>query len=291
MTLGLPGFGGASIRSQPLMGWRKTDDAWRCESLARRSSRSGRFLRGDQESAPSPGASLHPARSSRRCVRLLTGPFALQTSGRDIRHTLRQPGGLPFSSPPRRVAVSRCPARLVRPLTQPYHLRSEKTRDEDLKKHGDLDHQAHSLRVVGLGFTTSGVVMMTWARAKSRSSRPANHAERSGRYGVEPGRLVPLNEEELARPPGTVDAYLIDEIGKMECHCPQFISRWEGSLVDRSPRGDHRPRGGGFIAEVKQRPGRADRGGDSGQPANACRGRSLPGSSNSRLRRILLEIT
>ena len=44
--------------------------------------------------------------------------------------------------------------------------------------------------------------------------------ERSGRYGVEPGRLVPLNEEELARPPGTVDAYLIDEIGKIECLLP-----------------------------------------------------------------------
>jgi hypothetical protein len=36
-----------------------------------------------------------------------------------------------------------------------------------------------------------------------------------GRYGVEPGRFVPLNEEELARPPGTVDAYLIDEIGRL----------------------------------------------------------------------------
>ncbi len=44
-----------------------------------------------------------------------------------------------------------------------------------------------------------------------------------GRYGVEPDRLVPLIEEELTRTPGTVDAYLIDEIGKLECHCPQFI--------------------------------------------------------------------
>src|SRR5215470_13894081 len=33
-----------------------------------------------------------------------------------------------------------------------------------------------------------------------------------GRYGVESGRLVPLIEEELVRPPETVDAYLIDEI-------------------------------------------------------------------------------
>src|SRR4051812_7351038 len=44
-----------------------------------------------------------------------------------------------------------------------------------------------------------------------------------GRYGVEPGRLVLVINEELVRPPGTVDAYLIDEIGKVECHCSQFI--------------------------------------------------------------------
>jgi hypothetical protein len=42
-----------------------------------------------------------------------------------------------------------------------------------------------------------------------------------GRYGVEPDRLVPLIKEELVRPAGTVDAY---QVGKMECHCPQFIS-------------------------------------------------------------------
>ena len=40
---------------------------------------------------------------------------------------------------------------------------------------------------------------------------------------MEPDRLVPLIEEELNRTPGSVDAFLIDEIGKMECHCPQFI--------------------------------------------------------------------
>jgi nucleoside-triphosphatase THEP1 len=76
-----------------------------------------------------------------------------------------------------------------------------------------------------------------------------------GRYGVEPGTLVPLIEEELNRPLGTVDAYLIDEIGKMECHCPQFIEvvrrLLEGPvpLVATIALG-----GGGFIAEVKKRP-------------------------------------
>ncbi len=45
-----------------------------------------------------------------------------------------------------------------------------------------------------------------------------------GRYGVDPDRLIPLINEEMVRTPGTVDAYLIDEIGKMECHCPQFTA-------------------------------------------------------------------
>ena len=70
---------------------------------------------------------------------------------------------LPFST--QKGAVSRSPSWLVRPLTEPYHLQSEKTRDKDLKKHDDLDHQAHSLRVVDLGFKiTFAVVMMTGVR-------------------------------------------------------------------------------------------------------------------------------
>ena len=76
-----------------------------------------------------------------------------------------------------------------------------------------------------------------------------------GRYGVEPGRLVPLIDEELVRPPRTVDVYLIDEIGKMECRCPQFISSMRALLGGPVPvLATVALRGGGFIAEVKQRP-------------------------------------
>ena len=76
-----------------------------------------------------------------------------------------------------------------------------------------------------------------------------------GRYGVEPDRLVPVIKEELVRPPGTVDAYLIDEIGKMECHCPQFISSMRRLLSESIPVvATIALRGGGFIAEVKQLP-------------------------------------
>ena len=115
-------------------------------------SRSGRFLRGDQESLRRlEHLFIQPVVLGVAFGSLLK-PFAFQTSGRDIRHTLNQPAGLPFSSPPRRVAVSRSSSWLVRPLNEPYLFQSEKTRDKDLKKHGDLDHQSHSLRVVGLGF-------------------------------------------------------------------------------------------------------------------------------------------
>ena len=76
-----------------------------------------------------------------------------------------------------------------------------------------------------------------------------------GRYGVEADRLLPLIEEELLRPPGTVDAYLIDEIGKMECHCPQFILAMRRLLSEPvSAVSTIALRGGGFIAEVKNRP-------------------------------------
>ena len=76
-----------------------------------------------------------------------------------------------------------------------------------------------------------------------------------GRYGVEPDRLVPLINEELDRPLGTVDAYLIDEIGKMECHCPQFFTTMRRLLTEPIPVvSTIALRGGGFIADVKNRP-------------------------------------
>jgi nucleoside-triphosphatase len=78
-----------------------------------------------------------------------------------------------------------------------------------------------------------------------------------GRYGVEPDRLIPLIELELDRPPGTVNAYLIDEIGKMECHCSQFISAIRRLLGGPVPVvATIALRCGGFIAEAKGRPQR-----------------------------------
>jgi nucleoside-triphosphatase len=76
-----------------------------------------------------------------------------------------------------------------------------------------------------------------------------------GRYGVEPDRLVPLIDGELLRPSETIDVCLIDEIGKMECHCPQFVTTMRRLLGEPIPVvATIALRGSGFIAEVKQRP-------------------------------------
>jgi nucleoside-triphosphatase len=78
---------------------------------------------------------------------------------------------------------------------------------------------------------------------------------RVGRYGVEPERLVPLVEKNVLRPERSVDVFLIDEIGKMECYCPAFIDAVRRVLEGPVPvLASIALRGGGFIAEVKARP-------------------------------------
>jgi nucleoside-triphosphatase len=78
---------------------------------------------------------------------------------------------------------------------------------------------------------------------------------RVGRYGVEPERLIPLVEENLVRPTGSVDLFLIDEIGKMECYCPAFVAEVRRVLEGPVPvLASIALKGGGFIAEVKARP-------------------------------------
>ena len=48
-------------------------------------------------------------------------------------------------------------------------------------------------------------------------------------------RLIPPIDEEMVQPPGTVDAYRIDVIGKMECHCPQFVTTMKKLLGEPIP--------------------------------------------------------
>ncbi len=78
---------------------------------------------------------------------------------------------------------------------------------------------------------------------------------RVGRYGVEPERLGPIIEAELAKSPGEIDVYVIDEIGKMECLSTVFVEAVR-RLLDGSALvlATVALKGGGFIAEVKARP-------------------------------------
>lgn len=78
---------------------------------------------------------------------------------------------------------------------------------------------------------------------------------RVGRYGVNVSVIDALAESTLAIKEA-VDVYLVDEIGKMECLSPRFVTAMR-ALLD-SPKtvvAAIAQRGGGFIAEVKQRKG------------------------------------
>jgi nucleoside-triphosphatase len=78
---------------------------------------------------------------------------------------------------------------------------------------------------------------------------------RVGRYGVEPDRLDPVVEAELGQSPDEVDAYILDEIGKMECLSPAFVEAVRRVLGGPAPvLAAIALKGGGFIAEVKARP-------------------------------------
>jgi nucleoside-triphosphatase len=121
---------------------------------------------------------------------------------------------------------------------------------EDLRLAGflTLELREHGLRV---GFEAVGLGGRRAILAHVRFRSPVS----VGHYGVDPDRLVPLIEEELIRPTGSVDAFLIDEIGKMECHCPQFVTTMRRLLGEQIPVvATIALRGAGFIAEVKNRP-------------------------------------
>jgi hypothetical protein len=161
MTLGRSGFGGVSICFQPMKagagprrletwepaspfycGLGGSSKAIKNHSLARSISSSSQKFSALQSAL----CELRPP---------------LRPCGLDTRHTLHQPGRRAFSFPPRRVTVSRGSARLVHPLTQPYQLRSENSRDKNLNNHDYLDRQAHSLSVADLYFMITFVVMIT----------------------------------------------------------------------------------------------------------------------------------
>lgn len=79
-------------------------------------------------------------------------------------------------------------------------------------------------------------------------------AARVGRYGVDVGVMDAVAE--TLRPRGGVDVWLVDEIGKMECLSPKFVTAMRALLDGAAPVvATVAQRGEGFIAEVKHRPG------------------------------------
>jgi nucleoside-triphosphatase len=82
---------------------------------------------------------------------------------------------------------------------------------------------------------------------------PKRH--RVGKYGVDVAALDAAAA--LLRPDPGARVYLIDEIGKMECLSAQLVAAMRTLLAGGIPVvATVGARGGGFIAEIKQRPGR-----------------------------------
>ena len=76
---------------------------------------------------------------------------------------------------------------------------------------------------------------------------------RVGKYGVDVSVIDAVAAAALAVT-DRVDVYLVDEIGKMECLSPKFVAALRALLDSRKTVvATIAQRGGGFIAEVKQR--------------------------------------
>ncbi|MGU7770420.1 nucleoside-triphosphatase [Burkholderia sp. MR1-5-21] len=74
---------------------------------------------------------------------------------------------------------------------------------------------------------------------------------RVGKYGVDVGAIGRIAESALVLSPG-VDAYLVDEVGRMECLCPIFVARVGALLASGKPVvATVAQHGGGFIEQVR----------------------------------------
>jgi nucleoside-triphosphatase len=125
-----------------------------------------------------------------------------------------------------------------------------------------LVERLHDLRLAGfyteelrergqrVGFEAIGLsgerAILAHVRSRSR--------QRVGRYGVEPAALDALVRAELLRATDEVDAFVIDEIGKMELLCPSFVAVVPRLLDGEVPViATVALRGAGLIAAVKAR--------------------------------------
>jgi len=76
---------------------------------------------------------------------------------------------------------------------------------------------------------------------------------RVGRYGVDVAAIDELVERSLVSPADHPTLFLIDEVGKMECHSAAFVSAMRRILGSSTPAViTVAERGGGFIVEVRE---------------------------------------
>lgn len=77
---------------------------------------------------------------------------------------------------------------------------------------------------------------------------------RVGRYGVDVAQFERVVLPELAKEPETVDLFIIDEIGRMECFSKAFMNAVRNILDSPAPLlATIAQKGPGFIEEVKHR--------------------------------------
>jgi nucleoside-triphosphatase len=110
----------------------------------------------------------------------------------------------------------------------------------------ELREQGGRVGFEAIGISTGRHAVLAHVRSKS--------SFRVGRYGVEPAALTPLVAAELGRPPGEVDLFVVDEIGKMELFCDEFVNTVRRLLDGPVPVvATVAIKGGGLIAEAKGR--------------------------------------
>ncbi len=112
---------------------------------------------------------------------------------------------------------------------------------QELREHGSR------VGFEAVGISTANHALLAHVHSRSRF--------RVSRYGVEPANLATLVAGELCRPPDEVDNFVVDEIGKMELLCPDFVDAVRRLLDGPVPLlATVALRGGGLIAEAKARP-------------------------------------
>jgi nucleoside-triphosphatase len=110
----------------------------------------------------------------------------------------------------------------------------------------EVREQGHRAGFEAVGLSTGRRALLAHARSRSTS--------RVGRYGVEPASLAPLVGAELAGPAGVFDLFVIDEVGKMELLCREFVEAVPRLLGGPVPVvATVAMKGGGLIAEAKAR--------------------------------------